>query len=475
MKKTIKNLLYIIAILGLNACDSSFLDVTPKQNIAIKDAIKDVNSLQSAVNGIYSQLQNDDYYGRTMILVPDLMPDNIYLSSSNSSSIFLNVNRFEVKVNDSEVENAWNVMYSVAVNSTRAIKGAEAFMEADEKTATEDAKQILGEAYTLRAMAHFDLLRLFAQPYNFTSNASHAGVPLITEVSDQPTYPSRNTVKEGYQLVVADLTKALSLLSEETGKGIISINATKALLARVYLYQEEWTEAAQMATEVIESGKYALYNAEDLPAKWDQEFNDETIFEIINNITDHSGSNSLAHFFDPDGYAYGLATEDLVNLYTDQDSRTDFFYLGDKGNEKDVYFVYKYSRNSPNKAVIQDENIKLIRFSELYLIRAEAYAELANDTKAQEDLQTIVQRAEPTAAPITVTGQELKDRILLERRKELAFEGHRLFDLTRKKKDVMINRGDDVLDIKYPNERFIFPIPLRELNTNPNLEQNPGY
>lgn len=456
-------------LLHLNACTDGFLNINPEQSVSEERAVRDINTLQTAVNGIYSQLQDDYYYGRTAIVIPDLMADNLYLSLRNTGR-YLSYHNFKVREQDSYAEGLWNQGYEVVVNATRAIQGGEKLELTEDQQ--NRANQLIGEAYALRALSHFDLLRFFSQPYNFTTDASQPGIPIITEVEAEPQFPSRNTVNEGYTQVIEDLNQALALMTENKADGTISINAAKALLARVYLYKEDYEAAAQLASEVIESGEYSLLPAENYNDLWSEDFNAESIFEVVNTLSDNSGSNTIGHFFDPAGYADALATEDLYALYDDEDVRKSAIVRGEKeGAESDALFIEKFPRGASH-----DDNIRILRLAELYLIRAEASAKDSGEQQALADLNTIVKQRNPEANDIVATGQELIDRILLERRLEMAFEGHRLFDLNRNKMDVPIDQGEAVFEASYPNERFILPIPLMEINANPQIKpQNPGY
>lgn len=471
MKKSIKFILVSFWTFLSISCSEDFLEIDPEQNVAAENAVIDINTLQTAVNGVYSNLQSNGYYGRNVYVMPELMADNLYLSLRNTGR-YLDFNNFVVSEEDSYVESAWNSIYEVAVNATRVIEGGENLLEQFPGQEAQ-IKQLLGEAYALRSLAHFDLVRLFAQPYNFTADASHPGIPLITEINENEVSPSRNSVNEVYQHINSDLSTAVSLMTEANQDGRFSVNAAYALAARVALYEEENEQAITYSTNVIESSVFSLIPNERYMDLWSVDFNEETLMEVINTIADNAGTNGLGHFFDVTGYADALVTEDLVATYDESDVRLLAILEGSKpGAEEEAYFVNKF----PN-GTLHDDNIKILRLAEQYLIRAEAYAKTGQNELAQQDLQEVINRANPGAEEVSEVGNELVDRILLERRKELAFEGHRLFDLNRNKKGVSIDQGEgQVIEASYPNEKFILPIPLSELNANPQIgPQNPGF
>ncbi|RNL95217.1 RagB/SusD family nutrient uptake outer membrane protein [Sinomicrobium pectinilyticum] len=467
IKHTITSLLLITCMVS---CSSDFLDIEPEQNVSAEQAITDVNTLQTAINGVYSKLQSSDYYGRSMYVIPELMADNLALSIRNTGR-YLDYDGFVVSEEDTFADGLWNTLYEVIVNASKAIEGGEK-LEIVSGEQQEQINQLVGEAYALRALAHFDLVRLFAQPYNYTPDADHPGIPVINRSEDNEISPARNTVKEVYEQVNTDLAKALEKITADKKNGRFTSYAVKALAARSYLYQEDYTNAIKYSTEVIDNGGFSLAGNENYPDLWAEEFNSESIFEIVNTVADNAGTNGLGHYFDPGGYADALVTTDLFNLYDSNDARLGAIKKGSKtGAEENALFVYKFPRGTS-----RDDNVRILRLAEQFLIRAEAYAKTGKDAEARADLLKVMERATPGASAAGESGDALVDRILLERRKELAFEGHRLFDLNRNKKDVRIIQSENIIEAPYPNDKFILPIPLNELNANPDIApQNPGY
>lgn len=452
------------------SCSDSFLDINPEQSVSAENAVVDLITLQTALNGVYSKLQDQNYYGRTYNLIPELMADNLYLSSRNTGR-FLEYENFVVSERNTEAEGLWEKGYEVIANATRAIEGGKT-LQGTTTAQQGSINQLIGEALALRALAHFDLVRMFAQPYNFTADAGHIGIPVITEVNIVQTSPKRNSVKEVYTQINNDLTTALGLMTTQKGKGTFSVGAVKALAARVALYQDDRINAIKYSSEVISTGGYTLINNNSYATLWSTKLNVETIFEIVNTTADNQGSSSLGHFFSVAGYADALVTTELYNLYDINDVRRTAITAGVKPSaEKNALFVNKLPRGP-----LSDDNIKILRLAEQYLIRAEAYAKQGENILAQNDLNVIMKRANPNALNATEIGTELLNRILEEKRKELAFEGHRLFDLNRNKKDLKIIQSENSLTISYPNDKFILPIPLKEINSNPNIKpQNTGY
>lgn len=461
--------LSILMSITIFSCSDNFLDIDPEQNVPAENAVIDENTLKTALNGVYSELQSSNYYGRSMYVIPELMADNLFLSSRNTGR-YLDFDNFVVSERDSYVEDLWIKLYSVLANASRVIEGGEKLKSGStEQQALFD--QLVGEAYALRALAHFDLVRLFAQPYNFTADASHLGIPIINQVYDERISPPRDNVKNVYKQINSDIETAINKMSVSKKSGKFSVGGAKALAARVALYQEDYDTAITYSTQVINSGTFQLIDHDQYADLWANDFNSESIFEIVNTVSDNSGTDGLGHFFDVKGYADALVPLDIINTYDPDDIRLNAIIQGAKpGAEQDANFVGKFPKGTEH-----DDNLRIFRLAEQYLIRAEAYAKTDQPTLAQEDLLTVMKRAKPTAVPVIETGEDLMDLILLERRRELAFEGHRLFDLNRNKRSVTMIQSDNKTEASYPNDKFILPIPLSELNANPDMKQNPGY
>lgn len=484
MKKTYtlyKTLTVAVLTIFLASCKKNFLDTIPRQQTDADLVIKDLPGTRAAMIGTYSLLQSEAYYGRTLPILPELMSDQVYLSRKNSNR-YQSYDQYGVATSDSYASETWSQIYRVIVNANILIAKAEAL----DYPATEvaEAQHIIGEAYTARALAHFDLVRLFAMPYNYTADAGHMGIPIILksgyDKADLQT-PKRNTVKEVYAQVIDDLKKAITLMPEKpvgfalSNKGHLSVFAAKSLLARVYLYQGDWINAEKTATEVIGANKYTLLARDKYVEDYKKQNNTETIFEVQYNTTNNLGSNALVNFCLQTGsYGDALATDDLYAKYTATDVRRSFMVIGKRnssGAENPAVLITKF-----NNITTFEEGIKVFRLSELYLIRAEARAKQAGmDALAAKDLDVVAQRADAAKTATTLTGTALQDLIIAERRKEFAFEGHRLFDLTRNKLGFTKYRSGATITIENTSLKTILPIPLSERNANPSIEQNEGY
>ncbi len=467
MKKYIYTILFSLSIV-LVACDDT-LDQNFSDTVPVDEAVVDLNSLNLAANGTYSFLASANNYGRTVLLVPEILSDNGFIDAFDNTGRYLDYDAFNLNANDGNADGTWNNFADIIATSSIAIREAnEITFPASEQ---DDANQYIGELHALRALALHNFQLFFAQPYNSTAGASHLGVPIpdfsLLGNGGTVQFPERSTTAEGYAQIVNDLMEAINLMDPDLDNSPtrMDIHAARALLARVYLHMENWTAARDLATEVINSSGNSLLDNGQYIASWDGlDFNDETLFTVAFNATDNLGSNSITHFYL--GYEDAFASPDFISLFTATDVRTQLYPVSGTVN-----LVQKFPSVGFN-----DDNLQVLRLSEMYLIKAEAHAQLGENTDAQMALDAIIQRADPMAGTSTETGQDLIDKILLERRKELAFEGFRLFDLTRYALTYNKFRQDAApTEVVAPENRTILPVPIDEMNANPNMVQNPGY
>ncbi len=470
MQKLSYSLLFGLLLL-VSSCGEDFLEIDPEQSVDIANAVIDLQSLNASTNGVYDRLQSPDAFGRTLVLVPDLMADNAFISLQNANR-YQPQNEHIVLATDGFTAEAWERLYEVIVNANLIIAGFPNATFLD--TELEEANNRLGEAHALRALAYWSLVRYYARPYTFTADASHEGVPVVNDAGQGSIIaPSRNTVAEVYAQIEADLNEARNLLTlNENGRA--NRDFATGLLAKVNLYKENWATAASFASEIIDSGNYTLYDSTNWVASWDQEFASESIFELINTNIDGAGINSIGFFYDQDGYGDAIANFELYNAFSDSDVRKQTLLDSARlDGENPAIIINKYPEGQPDFA----DNIKIMRLAELYLIRAEARAEQGDAAGAQADLNAIKLRVDPNATPSTATGAELISEIINERRLELAFEGDRLYDLVRR--DISYTKFEKT-EISFEvdpsqSDQVIAPIPQVERDANPNISQNPGY
>ena len=443
------------------------LALEPHASVSNEAYFKSIGDFEAAIVGVYNAMQSSSWYGRSLPLMSDIMGEDV--KQNGSANRYQEFADFEGQVvtGHGYETSLWTNVYD-AVNMLNMLINAEFDASAGVKT---EYDQIIGEAHAMRALAYFDLVRMYAQHYTFTADASHPGVPLVLE-SDITLLPARNSVKEVYDQVINDLTTGISMMTQtRDGPYMMTKEGAQALLSRVYLYKEDWTNAAAMADAVINSGKFSLVQGDAYVNQFVTGGSSEAIFEVQNTPTDNRGSDALGGMYRASGYGDYLPAKDLLDLIDPNDIRMGMFVFDPK-----LTGIYASMRVNKWPTGASTDNIPVIRLSEVYLNRAEARAELGQDAGAQSDLNTIRQRGLATAAPVTATGQALLAEIEIERRIELGYEGHRIHDLMRHKEDIVrVDNTGDVAFMAYPCQFCILPIPQPETDTNPNITQNPGY
>ncbi|TWW01767.1 RagB/SusD family nutrient uptake outer membrane protein [Chitinophaga pinensis] len=455
-------------LLVINQGCKKELDLYPADKLPTGDALKTMQGVNAAVNGMYEGLKVTEYYGRNYLVIPEIAADNVYLSFNNSNR-FLSSWRLSWLVADVDVTGVWNRVYAVILRANNIINSVPLL---EDGTAAEK-NNALGQALFVRALGHFDLLRVFSTPYAVGGGAT-LGVPLITKF--EVGSPKRNTVDEVYKQIIADLTAAKDLLPKNRST-VYNANAyaAAALLARVQLYKGDDAAAITAATEVINAG-YSITPASTLANFYNTPGTSEDIFTVRVLSTETLGSDNLGRIYLKPGYGDIRVSPDLKNVLEANDARNVFV----------SEFSGSPSEFQNNKFTGQDGisglySIKVLRISELYLIRAEAYAKSGNYALALADVNEI--RAHRNLPALeNVPDANVLPAVLKEKRVEFMFEGHRYFDLLRNKLSIVRTTCNNPAQLNTPrctieanSPTAIFPIPQREIDVNLNIEQNPGY
>lgn len=470
-KKYIYLILSAVLITAVTSSCKKFVEKDPYNQIDEDLAITTLLQAKYALTGVYDGLQGTAYYGRNYFVMGDAPTDNIIIPSNNSGR-FLSEAQWTMTATNADLADLWNGVYGY-INRANKLLVALDKISGDETT----KNQYKGEALALRAMMHFDLVRIFSQPYDYTNDASHFGVPYM----DEPTVkglPGRDPVSLVYEKVIRDLTAAQALLQvTPAGRAVPFVfgkNAAKALLARVYLYKGDYQNAKSLAADVITNGGYTLLTNAAYSASWLLTKTTESILSVSNLGTDYQATNALGYIYLQSGYGDLRVAAPFKALFAANDVRRSIFTAGTGGNAAWTY-VGKYpSRDNTNGLT----NGPILRLSEIYLIAAEAAAKTSDEPNAIKYLDAIRQRANPSLGVSTATGQALVDSILLEKRKELCYEGHYYQDQKRLHLTItsaLKDNGTPYTTISYPSNKLAYPIPQREIDANPTIapQQNP--
>ncbi|NNM06293.1 MAG: RagB/SusD family nutrient uptake outer membrane protein [Gemmatimonadetes bacterium] len=437
-----------LAVIALGACDTdNLLNPLPVDEISDEIAITDAGSAQAALVGAYSSLQG--LYGGSWVIWTDLLTDDVEHTGTFGS--FADGDLHNFRPNMGTIDGMWTTHYSGIDRVNRIIQKVSSIDGID----AGDANQIMGEAYAIRGLLYFNLVRAWG------------GVPLVLTPPaslDEAGQVARATAAEVWAQIESDLAQAATMLSGSSNDEhtFFTPGAVTAVEAKVALYQGEWGTAASKAQQLVNSGDYALVTNLRDAFTADGDPSAEDILRISFTATEWC---SQGWWYRYDGRLEVGATWDIYNLYEPGDLRFD---LNFDGTRNDGIQVIKWP------TPIGAEDIHVVRYADVLLMAAEALAEQNTLSAAVDYLNQIRNRAgvgEYELGTDLVTQQDVLDAIYLERRLELAFEGERWHDLVR------TGRAVDVLSFtgRFAPHEVLWPIPVGEMDTAPNLVQNPGY
>lgn len=470
--KTYKITAILFVLISIVSCEKQ-LNVVPEDNVASNTVFSSFATINGAVVGIYSKNQSGDLNGNPQ-LMSDFMADNVDFVGSFPS--LQEIDQFQTLATNATIDNIWLDAYELIGAANNVIVNLPEVSPDDVTGLTEANKAtFVAEAKFLRALTYFQLVNLFAQPFQ-QAGGSNLGVPIVTkpfEGGDISEFQlERSTVNEVHAFIEQDLLDAASVLPANNGLRAGSI-AARALLARLYLYREQWADAASFANQVINSGEYTL--AGDYDFYDDNPGSSENIFTVINTPTDGPQDESVpgsdevyVNFYNPSPGGRGDApfSQDLIAAFAAEPSDLRFTSLAQAAldaQNNDTFFTTKYPDIVNNAS-----DGMVLRITEMYLIRAEANF-IAGTSVGDSPLNDI--NLLRSRAALTPLGSVDLDAILLERRKELCFEGHRRMDLLRNNQNLRPGGGAE----SAPGaDKVIFPIVDDETTNNPNITQNPG-
>lgn len=456
MKAKIINLLILsFALCMFQNCSDFTETALPQTQLTSSVVFEDQNTATSALNYIYAQIRENGLMGGNIsgsfTSLFSIYSDDLNLNS-NESSDYRDFSIHSVSSTNTYLSSLWANTYNMIYNLNAFLEG----IEQSDKLPDNYKQQVTGETLTLRAFLHFSLTNIFG------------AIPYVTSTN----YKANSSIKKTdshqvYQLITEDLKQAKSLLSFEYPSNLrtrINQSACSALLARVYLYSQQWNLAIDEATEIINTS--SIYQLEEL----DKLFLKESSSAIWHLSPGNTGENTAEgmYFLRTDPPVEYAIAESVLNAFEDGDVRK-ANWIKQIGTD---YIPYKYKAHGNTGTSL--EYTIVLRLEELYLTRAEAYAQTPSTIdKALEDLNIIRHRSGLEELH-NLSQTEVLKAVYKERQIEFFTEqGHRWFDLKR------TGRAGQVLAPLKPNWKetdLLFPIPNKELLLNPNLNpQNDGY
>ncbi len=473
----------LITLLFFTSCNDEIEDLEPFSQGNPSTFFNSVRTFQLGVDGamqqarLYYENPNSGLQG-----IPDILSDNVILVRSGRLS---NRILFEYEYNPNTagpIPFYFNKAYN-AINAANTVIG-----QIDNLPDGEDKDDILGQALAIRGFAHFDLVRTYAQIPTQSPNANASDGIVYMKVEDGDTEdnlakPERESVASNYTEIIGDLETAASLIGEGNIEGRFNKNAVYGLLSRVHLYNGEYQKAIDAADKVT----VALATEEELPTVYTDVTNAGIVFEFAINSSTETTSNNVGVLYSQSN-RNGVRSEyaidfEFFNSIPDTDPRKDVMQFVGTWEETDYNAIKKFlGEEGENNGRV---DIKVIRAAEVILNKAEAQFELNQTSEALATLDQLRAVRNGGAGVGGETGTALEDAIQFNRRIELAFEGHRFFDIKRRGESIQRSNNGDVIDgtgtppveltLQAGDFRFQFPIPIAERNVNPNFGQNDGY
>jgi starch-binding outer membrane protein, SusD/RagB family len=492
-KKSLLMKLKTVYIMGLGlsavmiqSCDD-FLDKKPvSRGIAIENSdadsllYKTADQAEAALNGAYSDFKNE-YFMLDQFVNGDAQADDSYAGADNPSNF--QIDEYKIEATNTNISRDWAYLYATVGKTNRVINNVG--LVPDPALSEGRKNEIKGEASFIRAYANFQLVQLFGDVPLVTQEVKSISAENLTEIYPL-LFPARVSKEEIFNQIIADLEFALGTVrSTAPDKGYATVGAVNALLAKVYATMEphDWSKVNQYCDAVIARGYTLLPEYDQL---WDNahENSSESIFEINCYNWDTGGNWGASMFSGADWKKFNTPTNDLAKAFDAEGDgirkRSSILFLDVTNKWTDRYwpasnfpFINKYRDQSGA------QNFIVIRLADILLLKAEALNESGDVNGAAALVNQVRTRAH--LAPTTASTQAaMRVAIEKERRLELAFEGHRWFDLKRTGRAIEImnqlkDGNGNTLGYQLTENKLVWPIPQSERDKNTKLTQNAGY
>jgi len=487
-----KKIFYLLLIVVLSSC-TDMLELEPHQSLSPDIAYNTLNDCGNAIRGVYSKTQkvygNDDY-----LILNDAFTDNLMSFSRGRGTYSL----FRDWKLNSGSNFMWLNPYTAIINCSTLLEKMVIPTEGEEIASF---KYLKGEALAIRALMHFELVRQMGKAVN-VATTTDLGIPYVRS-TDSENKPKRQTVKQNYIDIKKELLEAYGLLTEEaavkmkinTDNTRLHKNSVAAILARVYLAENDYTNAALYAGYAIDASSSKIATSAEFPKVWKDKSDVGVYFKlVISSKESIKIGNVFNQFLGGEYKSEFVAPKSLVSLYSSSDIRKAAYFSTSEFGGYMANHVVKYIGDVADANEVRNHvNIKLIRGAEMYLTRAESYMRqvAVNNSAALADLIVVLKErglytvgSKPTIDALT--GNALLTEIMKQRRLELFCEYDRYHTLKRLNKDIVRLDGEGELSdssgrpniqfvLKFTDHRFQFPILSSEIDANSNMVQNPGY
>ena len=468
--KKINNLILVCGLIFAGYSCEDATDIFPEGNLTSDVTFETLEDLQLGLNGAYARYSPEDD-----ILINSVFTDNCKPGYDNGGQE-INFYNWALTAGDGNTTSLWNANYRMINQCNRVL---EASANVPVTAAQQDELDHLkGQLYALRALGHLTLAQYFTTDYLNDSALSILISDRVPEVTE--TLP-RNTNAQVYTSIANDLDSASNLLSTTaTDNKYITQDFVTGLKARLALLQND-ASAITHAQELIDS--YPLATQLQYTSMFLDTDNTEVIFKAARTSSLVGGlwyfTNSAGPFIEASNSLYDAHDPADIRLYVNINFSNN--NSGPSDPDNNIHLINKY----PGNASPFLSDVKVMRVSEMYLIKAEAQVTANNLAGAAATLKQLrdARFAANTALDSYATQTEAYEAVFNERRLELAFEGHRYLDIRRFKTRLNTGINRDARDcasggncVMLPSDhRLTLPIPQVEINANPSIVQNPGY
>ncbi len=457
-----KFLILVLTASFIMSCEDK-LDILPEDDQSFEQVFSSEAGARGALIGVYSFAQQDDVLNGTLALSTEWQSDNVDFVGSFPT--FNDIRTYDTQADNGSIFAMYDDNFEtigLANNIIAFVPGVE-----DILFEQETRELFVAEAKFMRALIYFQISNVFGQPLQ-QGGPSNLSVPLVTlpfSLSEEPL-PQRSTLGEVHDQIETDLLEALPNLSNSNNSRATQ-GAARLLLARLYLYQERFEEAATLANAAIGTEGFELATDYNFYNTQSSEF----FFTLVNTPADGQDSGQgFSGLTNPAPAGRGDApfTDNLIAAYEEEvgDLRFELTQTGTSASGEPRLFTSKFPDGITNS-----DNAPVLRVTEAYLTRAEANFRNNSSIGADplDDINELRNRAS-----LGDLGSLTLDIILNERRKELAFEGQRRMDLLRNDRSLR-RMGMPQESLSAPGQdKTIYPIPAREVDLG-GLQQNPGY
>lgn len=491
MKRHYYTAIFLSLIIVTGSSCKKFLKEDPKSLVAVTNFYQTENDAVSAVNAIYAYLNSTStgstagVYHSTFWAMAGLASDEMF-----SEQVFApdldQIGKFTEGPVNASIQETWTMHYKAITIANIALARIPSIqMDAVLRT------RLINEAHFLRGLLYFDMVRMFGK------------IPLVLQENETLT-PAPASVDDIYNQIITDLVAAEDLPDNYppgAGRGRATKGAAKAILAKVYLTLGKWQECADLCKQIIDSNQYALWDDFADVFKIANRGGKEAIFSV--GFGDAGGAiifweagqfnvRLLPPQLSVEGVqnsqGWQLPTQNLYDNYDAADRRRAVTFITEIDNPNGSTttirpYIQKYwDRAAEPQGNGSTNDYPVIRYADVLLMYAEASNELGNSAEAHQYINMVRKRARfdgsvyRNAVPdyVNLSQQEFRAAVLKERRLEFVAEGQRWFDLVR------TETLETLVPIAKPGivpapKNYLYPIPQREIDLNPNLVQNTGY